>query len=81
MNIAFDRASISVPAGTQVTVVFTNNDPSVLHDFGVTIPPVNRTQTCSGPCSDLITFNSGPAGTYSFNCSIHPDMEGTFSVQ
>ena len=54
---------------------------NMLTQFGVTIPPASRTQTCSGPCSDSITFDSGPAGTYSFNCSIHPTMEGTFTVQ
>lgn len=78
-NIAFDRAAISVPVETQITVVFTNTDTGVLHDFGVSIPAVEHSETCTGPCSDSITFNSGSAGRYSFQCSIHPDPSWRFS--
>jgi plastocyanin len=80
-NLAFDRASISVPRNSTVTVNFTNNDALVAHDFGVSIPFVPHTETCSGPCQASITFNSGPPGAYTFQCSIHADMVGTFTVQ
>ena len=79
-NLVFSRQSISVPANTQVTVNFTNNDTSVPHDFGVSIPFVPHTNTCNGPCTGSITFNSGPAGTYTFQCSVHADMVGPFIV-
>jgi plastocyanin len=80
-NIAFDRASISVPANTQVTVIFNNTDTGVPHDFGVTVPGAARTDICNGPCTDSTTFTSGDAATYQFNCSVHPQMQGTFTVQ
>ena len=81
MNIVYSTAAISVPANTQVTVVFNNTDTSVPHDFGVTIPGVAHTDICNGPCTDSITFNSGSAATYQFQCSVHPEMLGTFTVQ
>ena len=79
-NLVFSRQSITVTANTQVTVTFTNNDTSVPHDFGVSIPFVPHTETCNGPCTRSITFNSGPAGTYTFQCSVHADMVGPFIV-
>ena len=79
-NLVFSRQSITVPANTQVTVNFTNNDTSVPHDFGVSLPGVAHTETCNGPCTRGITFNSGPPGTFTFQCSVHADMVGPFIV-
>lgn len=79
-NLAFDRTSISVLRNATVTVNFTNNDALVAHDFGVSIPFVPHTATCNGPCQVSITFNSGPPGAYTFQCTIHPEMLGTFTV-
>ncbi len=70
-----------MPANTQVTVNFTNNDAAIPHDFGVSVPFVPHSETCFGPCSASITFDSGQAGGYSFQCSIHPEMVGSFLVQ
>jgi plastocyanin len=79
-NLAFDRASISVPRNATVTVNFTNKDVLVAHDFGVSIPFVPHTATCNGPCEASITFSSGPPGAYTFQCSTHQEMVGTFTV-
>jgi plastocyanin len=81
MNIAFDRSEIRVPAGRLVTVVFTNSDTGVPHDFGVSIPFVPHTETCSGPCERSITFESGAPASYTFQCSIHAEMVGAFVVE
>jgi len=80
LNLAFDRTSISVPRNSNVTVNFTNNDILVTHDFGVSIPFLPHTETCAGPCQASISFNSGPPGSYTFQCSVHADMVGTFNV-
>jgi len=79
-NLAFDRTSITVPRNTSVTVNFTNNDALVAHDFGVSIPFVPHTETCAGPCQASISFNSGLPGAYTFQCSVHQEMVGTFIV-
>ena len=80
-DIAFDQESLSVPANTQVTVNFENNDTGVPHDFGVSLPDVEPTDTCEGPCSGSITFDSGEAGAYTFQCRVHPEMTGEFIVE
>jgi plastocyanin len=80
-NLAFSRSSISAPANTQVTVNFQNNDTNVPHDFGVSLPGVAHTATCNGPCSGSIAFNSGAPGAYTFQCSVHQEMVGDFTVR
>jgi len=80
MNLSFDRRSITVAANSQVTVNFTNNDAGVPHDFGVSLPGVAHTEGCPGPCTRTISFNSGPPGSFTFQCSIHADMVGDFTV-
>jgi hypothetical protein len=48
---------MKVAANTLVTVNFQNNDTDVFHDFGVALPGVGHTQTCTGPCFGSTTFN------------------------
>jgi plastocyanin len=79
-NLAFDRSAISVPRNASVTVNFRNEDAQVAHDFGVSIPFVPHTETCNGPCERSISFDSGPPGTYTFQCSVHAEMVGSFTV-
>jgi hypothetical protein len=80
-NLMFDRTSITVASNTPVTVNFINNDQSVDHDFGVSIPFVPHTATCAGPCQASITFNSGPPARHTFQCTLHAEMVGAFIVQ
>jgi plastocyanin len=74
-NMSFSPATLTVTAGT--TVTWTNND-------GIT-----HTVT-----SDVAGFDSGniimggkfskvfsAAGTYSYHCTIHPEMKGTIIVK
>jgi plastocyanin len=69
-----------VTANSPVTVNFTNNDAGVPHDFGVSLPGVAHTLACNGPCMASLSFNSGPPGSFTFQCSIHSDMVGIFTV-
>jgi plastocyanin len=73
----FDRKSICVAAGATVTATLVNNETLVPHDFGVSIAGVPHTETCPGPCTRSITFVA-PAGEYTFQCSVHPEMVGSF---
>jgi hypothetical protein len=63
-----------------VTVSFQNNDTGVPHDFGVDIPGVPHTNTCYGPCSDTLQFQA-PPGSFRFFCTVHIDMNGSFTVR
>lgn len=76
INFAFSPAAITVKKGT--TVTWTNND-SANHT-------VTETDSLSGPKSSSLvtgqsyTFMFTTAGSYHYNCSIHPNMVGTVTV-
>jgi plastocyanin len=75
-NYAFTPANITVKAGATVTWM---NMDSVSHI-------VTETDGKTGPASDPLpngksySFTYKTAGTYKYNCSIHPDMIGTVTV-
>lgn len=83
----FDKSTITVPAGQQITVKFTNDD-NIVHNFAVYDkkdgnelftgdlfkgPDVTKTETFTAPATP---------GNYYFQCDVHPDqMNGTLVVQ
>jgi plastocyanin len=73
-NFAFSPATINVSVGD--TVVFVNND-SVAHTATATDGSFD-TGTIQPGGSASVTFTS--AGTFSYMCSIHPNMTGTVIV-
>ncbi len=86
-GIAFDKSSLSFPAGSKVTIVFTNDDAGTTHNvdiFSESNPsnPVFRGQVFAGVATMDYTFTA-PAkpGMYAFHCDIHPtQMKGTVTV-
>jgi amicyanin len=75
-NYAFSPASLSVAVGT--TVTWTNED-SVPHTVTVTSGPVKfDSGLLQKGQSWSYTFKA--AGTYSYYCSVHPDMKGSVTV-
>jgi cytochrome c oxidase subunit II len=87
-NIAFDKSTITVPAGASVTVTFNNKDNNVPHNFAVyTDSSATKSifvgQVVTGPKTISYTFTAPAApGNYFFRCDVHPAlMTGTFVVQ
>ena len=87
-DYAFNRSTITVPAGANVTINFNNTDLGMEHNFAVYGPAeANKNifvgDEITGP--NKITYNfEAPikAGTYSFRCDDHPtQMRGNFIVQ
>jgi plastocyanin len=87
-NIAFDKTTITVKVGSQVTINFNNKDSGMPHNLAV-YTDQNATQTIfkgkliTGPATATYTFTA-PAnpGTYFFRCDVHPtQMTGQFIVQ
>ena len=76
-NFSFSPNNITVKVGT--TVTWTNQD-SVEHDI------VADDGISDGPKSELLakgksySFTFSKAGTYTYHCSVHPDMTGTVTV-
>jgi plastocyanin len=87
-SFAFDKKTITVPAGAQVTVNFDNQDSGIPHNFAVYTNSSASTsifvgQIISGPKTITYKFTA-PAtpGTYFFRCDVHPTtMTGSFVVQ
>ena len=86
ITAGFNPNTLTVPANQPFTVQFTNADPSVPHNFSIHkanpdgsdwLAPVNADGGQSA------TYNPPPLapGTYTFFCSIHPNMTGTLTVQ
>jgi predicted lipoprotein with Yx(FWY)xxD motif/plastocyanin len=86
-SMAFDKSTITVKAGSNVTLNFNNQEGGIPHNFALytnssATTPIFVGQTITGPAT--ITYNfSAPAaeGTYFFRCDIHPaSMIGNFIV-
>jgi plastocyanin len=87
-NLAFDKRSITVPAGQQITVALKNEDGGVLHNFSLYTDRSAREkifvgELIAGPATKEYVFTAPTkAGTYYFRCDAHPEtMTGTFNVK
>jgi plastocyanin len=85
-NVAFDKTTISVPAGASVTINFNNMD-SVPHNFALYTDSSASTaifqgQIITGPAIATYQFTAPSApGTYFFRCDVHTTiMTGSFIV-
>ncbi|HEX8099721.1 MAG TPA: cupredoxin domain-containing protein [Actinomycetota bacterium] len=85
-NISFVEKQLSVAAGGQVAVKFTNSDNGVPHNFAVyedksATKVLFRSDPFPGPATKTLTFKAPSPGSYFFRCDIHPtQMSGTFVV-
>jgi plastocyanin len=85
-NMAFDKSTITVPAGAQVTMTFINQD-SVPHNFALYTDSTASKSIFVGQIVSNTTvtykFTAPTApGTYFFRCDVHPSiMTGNFIVQ
>jgi plastocyanin len=88
-NMAFDKSTITVPAGASVTVNFNNKDGGIPHNFSVyqnvsggQTKPVFVGNIITGPSTTVYKFTAPAApGNYFFECDVHPQiMTGIFVV-
>jgi plastocyanin len=90
-NLAFNLKTISVPAGSQVTVNLNNMDSGIQHNFSV-YQQVSGGQAkavfvgdpVQGPGTKTYQFIApkDSTATYYFYCDFHPQsMTGTFVVK
>lgn len=87
-NIAFNLKTITVPAGSQVTVNFINLDGDLPHTFSVytdssATTVIFKGDPIIGEATTTYSFTAPTTpGTYFFRCDIHPtQMTGQFIVQ
>jgi plastocyanin len=86
--MAFDKSTISVYAGSSVTINFDNKDPGVGHNFALyaspsaSPPALFQGQVITGPATIAYKFTAPESpGAYFFRCDMHPlTMTGSFFV-
>ncbi len=77
-NLSFDKTSITVPAGAQVTINFSNKDSGITHNFAVYTDSsasnkIFAGDMVAGPGNKTYTFTApSKPGTYFFRCDVHP---------
>jgi plastocyanin len=74
-NFSFTPASITIPAGTEVT--WTNRD-DIPHNV---VSDDHSIKSKVLDTDEKFTFTFTKPGTYSYFCSLHPKMKGTVVVK
>ncbi len=83
MNIAFEASSLSAPADTPFQIQFDNKDAGIPHNIAIHDPggtEVFKGEIITGPAQTTYKVQALPAGTYTFVCTVHPNMTGTLTV-
>ena len=83
-NIAFDKATLEAPADMPFQIRFANNDAGVPHNVeikdGMTMS-VWKGEIFNGVETRVYDVPALPAGTYTFICTVHPNMVGELIVK
>jgi plastocyanin len=83
-NVKFDQSTLTAPA-TGFTIHYDNQDAGTPHDFVILDSggaKIYGSPVVTGPKAEDFPVPAIPAGTYKFECSIHPQlMFGTLTVQ
>ncbi len=83
-NVAYTETSISAAAGQPFTIGFVNKDAGVPHNVAIKDPSgkeLFQGTIITGPAATVYDIPPLPAGTYTFVCSVHPNMTGTLTIQ
>jgi plastocyanin len=80
-GLTFVPAAIAAPADTLIRVAY-RNDSSEAHNLTFQGPISAATRTIVDPgATDVATFVTPAAGSYTFVCTIHVGMSGTLTVR
>jgi plastocyanin len=85
VNIQFDTAALEVPADAPFGIAFRNDDAAgITHDIDIrdgSGQVVANQAVIDGGTSANYAYQPLAAGSYTFFCSIHPNMTGTLTVR
>lgn len=86
-GFAFDKSTLTIPAGARVVMTFDNRDAGVPHNFALYTDSSAKQKIyggalITGPATTTYTFTAPlTPGTYFFRCDVHPtSMYGSFVV-
>jgi plastocyanin len=82
-DFAFDRDTYTVPADSAVELKFKSRDEGVPHTFTIyesqeAQQEIFGTGNVVGDSEKDFQFQAPAAGTYYFQCDVHPEMNGDF---
>ena len=83
LNIAFDVKELSAPADTTFQIDFDNQDAGIPHNVEIKDgngQTVFLGDIFTGPAKITYQVPALAAGTYTFICTVHPNMTGTLTV-
>lgn len=81
---SFEQSTLSVPAGQPFAIHFTNKTASVPHNVAIKDSSgkvLFKTKIITGVSDDTETAPALQPGSYTFFCEVHPNMQGTLTVQ
>ena len=84
LNIAFTVPALTAPANQPFQITFENQDQGVPHN--IDIKKSDGSEAFKGALVTGVTTTTYdvpalPAGTYPFQCDVHPNMTGTLTVK
>jgi plastocyanin/mono/diheme cytochrome c family protein len=83
-NVAFTTTDITAPAGATFQIKFDNEDASVQHNVEIkdaSGASLFKGDLVTGVSTVTYTVPALAAGTYPFNCTVHPNMTGTLTIK
>ena len=83
LNIAFDKSELAAPADQPFQIVFANNDAGVPHNVEIKDSAgtsIFKGEIFSGVETRTYDVPALAAGSYTFICTVHPNMAGTLTV-
>jgi plastocyanin len=85
-NLHFDRDCLAAPAGQSFTLTLDNQENGIPHNVSVyengqSGSTVFKGEVVTGVQSTVYRVQGLPAGTYYFQCDVHPDMNGALVIR
>lgn len=83
-NIAYDKTDLTAPAGQAFAIAFSNQDSGIPHNVAIkdgSGKEVFKGDIVTGPTQTTYQVPALAAGTYTFYCSVHPNMTGTLTIK
>jgi plastocyanin len=83
LNVAFEQAAISAPAGAPFVIHFDNKDAGITHNVEIKDASgmsMFKGDIVAGPIAVDYKVQALAAGAYQFVCTVHPNMVGTLKV-
>jgi plastocyanin len=82
--ITFDKSELQLPAGKESPLPFDNQDSGIPHNVSIYTDQGGEAlfqgEIITGPAKIDYPVPALEAGTYYFQCDVHPQMNGTVSV-